>query len=58
MKRCMKTLILLGILLMSACGDQAQNEAEKREQAMKENKENKEHVHDENCDHDHGHDHD
>ena len=49
----MKNLILIGIFLLSACGEQAENEAESLKQAMEDKKN---HIHDENCNHNHNHD--
>lgn len=56
----MKLLILLGILVLSACGEQAQQQAEYLEQAMKEKEkehhdehEHEHHEHDEHCGHEH-----
>lgn len=54
----MKTLILLAILILSGCGEQADPQAAK-DQAAKLEKEmqKKAHEHDEHCDHDHGDEH-
>ena len=51
----MKALILLGILILSGCGNMAENQAEanRLEREMQE----KDHQHDENCKHEHEHEH-